>query len=586
MDYKGTNNINGFYGNDKSIQNQDNEQNKFNKTMMILSSVIGLISLLILIALNITNLSVNIDRHLENSKNDDYIKNIMESTKSIIDSLSGNVNPRLNIITTATSYNLPTLISSQSRMIRNDIYQYCSPRYENPDAECPIVKNPRHEGQFSLYDTELALSCNDTTSVYRTMMGLDFIPFASFIPSPTTIRGCIRNPTFSLSDTIYSYSHSISHEACTDDTPTSQYWSIGKIVQGQNHTPIFKEMTNWYINDGKTRRNCATTASTNGAWLGCSLLEGSLSSDFFTQGISDIFLAYMDVFGRQKSWVIKSDRFPMDKNYDSLFFSLGSGMVLEGRVYFLMYGGLRDNNGGSAYCDGPECNSFDQNVCNKAQAPPSYNNKQTVSGLLSFDDSVATMPDLAYRTIPADQVTIGSRGRLYHFPYSNKTYIYLESASWHSLLQFGELIIGDNIRINWGDFTTFSRPAADPCSSANRCPKICLGGVYTDYFLLAEEEYLGISVILTGGKLMRGPQIRIGDKDHTYLTKNIVNQNQGAKTTTTTCFIYFHIPWCVSIVEMSPGAIGSEEPVTFMYPLWNTCIGEMTFWQNKDDEKE
>nr|UED37244.1 receptor binding protein [Paramyxoviridae sp.] len=573
-----------FYKNDGNLGNQPKMYSSCTKILITISSITGLVSVLVLIALNITNLSVMISGIKGYNKQDDVIIDIKREISQVSTSISQNVNPRLNIITSATSYTLPTLISSQVRNIRNDIYQYCTPKFDTPTGSCPVSPNPRHEGSFMLYDPDSALKCNSTYSMFKSITTFSFIPFASFIPSPTLPSGCVRIPTFSLSDSIYSYSHNILHTSCADSSQSSQYWSIGKIVPGQNNTPVFQEIVNWYLNDGKNRKSCVTVASENGAWLACNIVTLTEREDYQTPGIMDVFIGYMDVFGKKYSWFFNSNSFPTDTPYNALYFSVGSGIIKDGRVYMLMYGGLTNPKEGNAYCQSPGCANPNQQTCNSAQKPTYFYGKQILNGILSFDDSVDQIPDLTYRTINPQYLTIGAEGRLYYYPHMNKTFIYLRSSTWHSLLQYGEIDLSDPITINWYPYETFTRPSSDPCSSANRCPQTCIGGVYTDFFLLSPQKNLGISVMLTGGKIRRGPQIRIADVERVYFYKDIINQNQEAWYTTTTCFLYYGVPWCISIVEMKPGSIGYMEPVSLLYPLWGSCKGSMMVWRDDDLE--
>lgn len=575
-----------YFGKDKNINPPSYQESTFNRVLIITSTVLGLVSVLVLIALNITTLTVGISNRMDGGRVTEKIQNIETGVSSVKDSVSSSVNPKLSIINTATSYSLPSLITSQIKGIRNDIYQYCSPRYDSPTGECPVSEHPSHEGNFKLYDPETVLKCNSSSNIYQSLQGFEYLPFASFIPSPTITKGCTRIPTFSLSENLYSYSHNIIHVSCSDASISSQYWSIGKIVQGQNNTPVFKEIVNWYLNDGKNRKSCSTVATLNGAWLGCNIVNMTEKEDYLTPGIMEVFIGYMDVFGRKYSWYFPSNRFPTDYTYDSLYFSVGSGIAKDGKIYMLMYGGLGVTVPGNAYCEAPECSNPDQNICNKAQKPLFFGGKQILNGILSFDDVVDKVPNLRFQTIDPKYITMGAEGRLLYYPQIDKSYIYLRSSSWHALLQFGEITLGDNITIDWKQFTTFTRPSIDPCSSANRCPKVCVVGVYTDFFLLAEDDTLGISVMLNGGKVRRAPQIKIGDINQFYFTKEVVSANQEAWYTTTTCFIYFNVPWCISIIEMKPGTIGYMEPVSIMYPLWNTCLGEMVEYQEHDDDDE
>lgn len=557
---------------DKDSSKANSGYDKFNKGMMVISGLVGLISLIVLIALNITNLSINVGDKGGISKFEKEIEHIKNTEETILSDLTGNIKPRLALITSATGYNLPSMITAATRLIQNDIYQFCTPAVENPTGACPVILNPRHDSLFQLYDNENKIECNISKARLVQAESLRPIPFASFIPTPTTLEGCIRFPSFSLGATVYSYTHNILHRYCRDDASSSQYWSVGKITAGQNYTPVFKEIVNWYINDGLNRKYCSTTAAKYGAWLLCSIVTKHQEEDFSDTDVDNLFLGYMDVFGNRRAWYYSFENINADKKYSALFTSVGSGIILNGKVMFLIYGGLSQAESFGAYCTAPQCSNPDQNTCNQAQRPGQYSNKQGVNAIISFTDSTESQPVLHLQTISPDQIPLGSEGRLYYNTYTNKTYVYIKSASWHSLLLFGEIKFTDEIKIDFFDYLTMSRPSADPCSSANRCPKVCVGGVYTDFFLLSAEQKTGITLMLTGGKIRRAPQIRVADVDNIYITVNLGNQIQEAGYTTTTCFRYKDKIWCINIYEVSPGSIGKTEIVSIMYPLPGQCF--------------
>lgn len=545
---------------------------KFNKGMVVITGIVGLISLIILIALNITNLSVNLNDKYGSSKEEKLLAELNEKGDIIIDDLTSNIKPRLSLITSATSYNLPTLINSAVRTIQKDLYQYCTPSYETDNGKCPVIENPRHDIYFKLYnDVEMSF-CNITITKNIPISDFKPIPFASFIPTPTSWEGCVRFPTYSISSTIYSYSHNIIHYTCRNDARSSQYWSIGKIISGQNFTPVFKEIINWYLNDGVNRKYCSTVAVKSGAWLLCLIMDIPETADFDNNVPQDLFLGYMDVFGKRRAWTIKYNSINTDHPYNAIYTSVGSGVKIGDKIYFLIYGALAEPISEGAYCTALQCGNPNQDICNHAQRPGYYSGKQVLNALVIFDDNIDVNPILTIKTINPSQVPLGAEGRLYRDEMRNKTYIYVRSSTWHALLLFGELNLDDPITITFYKYTTVSRPSADPCSSANRCPAICVGGVYNDFFLLSSGQRIGVTLMLTGGKLRRGPQIRIADENNIYARAMIISQVQEAGYSTTSCFIYKDIPWCTSIFEIIPGAIGKVEIVSMMYPLPRDCF--------------
>lgn len=560
-------------GEEKRRENYEEryEESCCKQMVVIFTSLLGLISLLALIALNIANLA-----EIYRTKTDsNELLNVGTSIKDIVtnirEEIVSDIKPQTNLINQATSYKIPTLISAHTKLLQNDIMKFCSPRADTEGRDCPVNYSPFHSGLFQIYDPGLETNCILQDQFPSVTQNLSFQSFASFIPSATNPRGCTRIPTFSLSKNIYSYSHSMIDVGCSDWTKSSQFWTIGRIVAGQNQKPVFLNLVNWYFADSFNRKSCSTAAGNYGAWLGCSIINSTEREDYASTGIEPITIAYQDVYGRRREWHYQESDITFDYKYDALYFSVGSGVVIGNNVYLLAYGALRRPLGNNAYCYSPECLIFNQSTCNQAQRPYVFDQKQVVNAIVKFNTDYNVKPTITVRTIPPVQYDIGAEGRLIHFEESGKTYIYKRSTSWHSLLFFGEINIKGDLSITWFNFKTFSRPGTGQCTAANRCPKVCVTGVYTDYYPLNTHGDLGVSVILRSQTERLNPTVRIATMNRGLLMYQITNSAQKAAYTTTTCFKFNYKVWCVSIVEMEPGTVGLIQPVSIMYEVHFEC---------------
>nr|UED37252.1 receptor binding protein [Paramyxoviridae sp.] len=565
-----------FGKNDKEIQEQI-KYNKASQRLSVTSAIIGILSLIILIILNITTLigswrgdsaSLNLETKLEKNH---------ELAKSIDFKLTADIKPQIGIINKATGITIPSMLNNQFNTLRSEFLKVCIPRYEiqapgsNKPQECPVKIGFMHDSPFSLYDPEIITNCSNAQTQLSSLNALTLMTYASFIPSATNPKGCVRIPTFSLSGTVYSYSHNIMPDGCHDADSSSQYWSIGRIVTGYKKKPAFEEVINWYMDDDINRKSCSTAAGSLSAWLVCSVVTMDERTDYKTPGIMNITVDYMDVFGKKSSWFYQESQITFDRTYVALYPAVGSGVVISDKVYIPIYGALENEWDVNAFCILDNCPNATQQLCNDVQKQGWYNKKQSVIGILTFQDDPTKRPQLSVRTISPQYYPIGAEWRLYHEEYSNKNYIYLRSNSWYTYLLFGEINLTGNLSITWYNFRTMSRPGRDPCSNNHVCPTWCFGGVYTDFYLLNQESKIGVSVILTGGYLRRGPQITLADERDIYMKKLLTDAMQTAGYTTTTCFLYYKTPYCISIVEMSPGTVGSFQPTGFLYPVWATC---------------
>lgn len=524
-----------------------------------------------LIALNVTSLITTIGP--DPSK--DSIKTIASENSNILTALktkiTSSIDPKISLINSATSLDLPTLINSQARMIRSEIQRNCIPRFETQGNECPVTAHYSHSNLFSKYHPDSWLNCTGVRSPVIDVGSFNFSITKSVTTQSTSPNGCVRIPTFEIGDTIFSYSDNIIKSGCKDWSMSAQNWVIGVINPNSNNDPEFDIVENWLLWDGINRKSCSTVTSSDSAWLICTVVTIPERQDYTTEGILDIWLGYMDVYGVRKSWLYKQSQINLDQNYCALYPSVGSGVVIDNTVYFLMYGGLWVDVNTPEYCTLDGCSPATQDTCTRAQHPGWFGKHRIVNMLLTFEDSTTRVPQLTVKLIPPSQYPIGAEGRLYYFPERDETYIYLRSSTWNSFLQFGKFDIKGSLNITWYPFSTFTRPGYVPCNAGNKCPADCLTGVYTDYYPLYLDDHLGISVMLTGGTLRRGPAIRFADTNNIFVSKLLTTNNQEGAYTTTTCFIFSFRPWCASVVELGPGTIGELEPVFLLYPIWSTC---------------
>uniref|UniRef100_A0AAU7E3G0 Hemagglutinin-neuraminidase n=1 Tax=Otomops bat paramyxovirus TaxID=3141897 RepID=A0AAU7E3G0_9MONO len=547
------------------------ENSRLNRILVTTSSVIGLVSVMSLIAINVATLIQLTRNQGKDNSVSGQINVIEQNTDDIKGDLKSVIKPQLNLINTATGYTIPGYLNNQLRELRNELYQVCTPKYTGEQNMCPVAPKAKHVGPFQLYNPEVFLNCTMMIRDISATPAFNLTTFASFVPSGTNPYGCMTTPTFSLSDYLYSYSHLIVHDGCNEQSESAQYWSIGRIAPGRNMEPVFEEIINWYMNDHIVRRSCSTTASKLGSWLTCSSIFKTTIKDDHSAGAKMLVINYMDIFGRKKFWEYQINQISTDYEYDSIITGVGSGVIYKGKVYTLIYGALKKPIDTPAFCIISNCKDATQELCNKAQRPDQYGGKQVVLGILQYEDNPEYKPNITITTVSPHQYPIGSEGRIYRDEYSNKFYIYLKSASWYSYLLYGEINLGQHITINWYNYKTITRPGKNPCGAGHMCPVECLTGVYNDFFMLSLIDGFGVTVMLTGGYLRRGPAIRLADVNFAYVTKVITTPIQVAHYTTTTCFMYDERPWCVSIVEFLPGTIGVSQPISLLYPIWSSC---------------
>lgn len=549
------------------------EESCCKQVVVILSSILGVVSLGALIALNVANLAEIYKSKTDSDSLVDIGNQIKSNVIDIKDEINNDLKPKTNLINTMTSFKIPTMITAHSKLLQTDIVRFCSPRYDNPSGNCPITHDPFHSGLFQNYDPSSEEDC----VIHDKNVNLNFtgrmLPFASFIPSPTTTQECQRHPSFALSSHLYSYTHSLLKSRCVENSGAYQFWTIGKIVHGQNQDPVFETVSSWLITKYPNRRSCTTAVGQFASWLACTVSQNYRNADLAGSEKKPLTVSYMDVYGRRRDWFYQPNEYVLPNGASAIFFSIGSGVIYNGKVYFLAYGTLSNPVPSNAYCWSPECpaENLNQTVCNDAQKLQAYNGRQMVNFIVNFNDDHRDKPQLTVRIIPPSMYDIGSEGRLLYFERSNTFYIYKKSSSWHALVFFGVIDLLTDLTIRWFPITTFSRPGYPPCQAGTRCPKVCGTGMYTDYFPLLPNGHLGVGIILRDSTFYINPTITIATDSRTLDNFSIMSTTTQSGYTTTTCFKFNNKTWCLGIAEINPGTLGNVQPIAFLFNLGFRC---------------
>uniref|UniRef100_A0AAU7E2E2 Hemagglutinin-neuraminidase n=1 Tax=Mus rat paramyxovirus TaxID=3141895 RepID=A0AAU7E2E2_9MONO len=479
--------------------------------------------------------------------------------------------PKTDLINSMVSYTLPSQIAALSGMIKNEVLKQCTPSFMFNNTICPIAENPTHSSYVEEVSVASVSMCTGSNKKLVVTDNISFVEYPSFVPGSTKPGGCVRLPSFSLGSDLFAYAHAITQDDCTSSTTPDHYFSIGRIADHGTDVPIFETLTEWFMDDKMNRRACTVTAVKRGAWMGCSILTGSFDDEIKSHDINRVSISYMDVYGRRKEWIYAGSEIRTDRAWGSVFFSIGSGILIRDTVYFLVWGSLVYDMSGEAFCYAPGCTSPTQFTCNYASRPSEWGGQQIVNGILHFQDNTNDKPTLHLRTFSVTNNWLGSEGRLFYFEEVDKVYIYTRSSTWHSLPQTGLVTLGWPLNIQWIQQEAVSRPGQPPCGASNRCPHQCVTGVYTDLFPIAEDYEYTVTAYLDSESSREKPTIAVTGVKNMIYKRLVTTPSQGADYTTTTCFVFKLRIWCVSIIEMSPGTITARQPIPFLYHLNLGC---------------
>nr|WPV62548.1 MAG: attachment glycoprotein [Longquan rodent jeilongvirus 2] len=565
--------MSNFYGTHQGDLNGSRKEDTQGGLGMIryVSMIVGLLSLFTIIALNVTNIIYM----TESGGTMQSIKSAQDSIGGSVKEMSGtlieDIKPKTDLINTMVSYNIPSQLTMIHQLIRNDVLKQCTPTFLFNNTICPVAENPTHSRYFEEVNLDSISECGKSGGQLSVLNSIEFVEYPSFAPTSTKPDSCVRLPSFSLSTTIYAYTHTIMGHGCSELDIGDHYFAIGRISDSGNDVPNLETVSSWFINDKINRRSCTVAAGNTEAWMGCVIMTETFQDDLNSVDTGKITISYLDVFGRKKEWIYTRSEILYDYTYTSVYFSVGSGMVIGDTVYFLIWGSLMAPIEVTAYCEAPGCSNYDQRMCNEAQRPSAFGGRQMVNGLLRFKTDGVGKPSINVRTLMPSQIPFGSEGRLMYSSITKIPYIYIRSTSWHSLPLIGVLSLGPALGISWTEQTAVSRPGEYPCGASNRCPRTCVTGVYTDLFPLGSRFEYAATAYLNAEIYRVNPTIAVVNKTSRVYYKTVTTSSQRAGYTTTTCFVFKLRIWCLSVIELSPGTMTSYEPVPFLYQLDLGC---------------
>ncbi|UQM99610.1 cell attachment protein [memana virus] len=479
--------------------------------------------------------------------------------------------PQVALINTVVSYTIPTILSQIRKDITSSISRSPTVVFEYQNNTCPKVPRPTHSIQYKEFNPDILTRCSQRGFSVQVDGDILIREMPSFIPTQTKVQSCSRMPSFSISPTIWAYSHSIMRAGCVDEGPSDQYFAVGIIDESWRDVPHFETLYSWYMNDNAHRKHCSVAAGEFGAWIGCVIVKTSFGIDFCTPGIQPLFIAYMDVYGRKRFWLYEEKDLSFRGQLNACYFAIGAGVVVEGRVYLPVQGATLGNETEGSYCYAPRCDRATNDECNQASALRYTCGRPIINGIISFDDDYTQKPQLKLIMFNRRSHWMGSEMRIIHNYNLGLSYIYTKSGSWHTWPQLGLINLKNPSQIVWVDNSAVSRPSWDTCPGGNSCPKQCVGGIYNDIYPLGRYYEFGATVYLDSNTQRIKPTIALVNTTSIFKSTLLTSANQLAAGSTTTCFVFMLKPWCVSIVELSPSIVGLYGILPFTYTLPLVC---------------
>ncbi|AYN62587.1 hemagglutinin-neuraminidase protein [Salmon aquaparamyxovirus] len=516
---------------------------------------------------------------IASQSSNDLIAKDMISTKSKLDKLTADtgetlalvrqeISPKVSLLQGAILATLPAQINGDTSMVVDTIKGHC--KAPIPVAPQPGLPPVKHGDNISPLNPVHYWKCESGTPKLYRSPNVTFIPGPSPLPTTSTPGGCVRIPTFHVGDKLYSYSSNLISSGCRDIGKSYQNIQVGIIVRSQEGIPELNPLLSHTFPIIENRKSCSVVSADKGAYLFCSQPKVSEPDDYKSPGIEPMSLDYVDLNGTVRSWIYTPAEIITDYPYAALYPGVGSGVVMNGKLLFIVYGGLLNGIQVPAYCVSPECPTPNQAKCDSSQYNGYLGGRQVVSGIATVDLTSPGKPMITVETISPDKNWFGAEGRL--IVTGGRVYIYLRSTGWHGLLQTGIITSFGPISINWVTNTAVSRPGNPGCSWENRCPKGCLTGVYSDAYPLSPDYTTVATMILHDSTTRKSPVMVYATPSEMVNYASLNGPGQGAAYSTTTCVTVDDEGYCLTAVELSPGLISSMQPVLVATRIPKSCV--------------
>nr|BAW94626.1 hemagglutinin-neuraminidase protein [Avian metaavulavirus 2]BAW94633.1 hemagglutinin-neuraminidase protein [Avian metaavulavirus 2] len=457
---------------------------------------------------------------------------------------------------------------------------------KNGSAGLVLVNDPEYAGGIavSLYQGDASAGLN--------FQPISLIEHPSFVPGPTTAKGCIRIPTFHMGPSHWCYSHNIIASGCQDASHSSMYISLGVLKASQTGSPIFLTTASQLVDDNINRKSCSIVASKYGCDILCSIVIETEDEDYRSDPATSMIIGRLFFNGSYTESKINTGS--IFSLFSANYPAVGSGIVVGDEAAFPIYGGVKQNTwlfnqlkdfGYFTHNDVYKCNRTDiQQTILDAYRPPKISGRLWVQGILLCPVSLRPDPGCRLKVFNTSNVMMGAEARLIQV--GSTVYLYQRSSSWWVVgltykLDVSEITSQTGNTLNHVDpiaHTKFPRPSfgRDACARPNICPAVCVSGVYQDIWPIStatnNSNIVWVGQYLEAFYSRKYPRIGIATQYEWKVTNQLFNSNTEGGYSTTTCFrnTKRDKAYCVVISEYADGVFGSYRIVPQLIEIRTT----------------
>nr|CDN40063.1 hemagglutinin-neuraminidase [avian paramyxovirus 1] len=502
------------------------------------------------------------------SKTEDRVTSLLSSNQDVIDRVYKQValeSPLALLSTESVIMNAITSLSYQINGAANT--SGCGAPVHDPDYIGGVGK-------------ELIVDdISDVTSFYPSA----YQEHLNFIPAPTTGSGCTRIPSFDMSTTHYCYTHNVILSGCRDHSHSHQYLALGVLRTSATGRVFFSTLRSINLDDTQNRKSCSVSATPLGCDMLCSKVTETEEEDYRSVAPTSMVHGRLGFDGQYHEKDL--DVTVLFKDWVANYPGVGGGSLIDDRVWFPVYGGLKPNSPSDAAQEGryviykrynntcPDEQDYQVRMAKSSYKPGRFGGKRVQQAILSIkvSTSLGEDPEL---TVPPNTVTLmGAEGRVLTVGTSH--FLYQRGSSYFSPALLYPMTVHNKTATlhNPYTFNAFTRPGSVPCQASARCPNSCITGVYTDPYPIVFHRNHTVRGVF--GTMLDNEQARLNPVsavfDYTSRSRitRVSSSSTKAAYTTSTCFkvVKTNKVYCLSIAEISNTLFGEFRIVPLLVEI-------------------
>lgn len=555
----------------------ENEEREAKNTWRLVFRVAVLSLIVMTLAISVVALVYSMEASTPNdlagisavvSRAEDRVTSLLKSNQDVVDRVYKQValeSPLALLNTESIIMNAITSLSYQINGAANN--SGCGAPVHDPDYIGGVGK------ELIVDDT------SDATSFYPSA----YQEHLNFIPAPTTGSGCTRIPSFDMSATHYCYTHNVILSGCRDHSHSHQYLALGVLRTSATGRVFFSTLRSINLDDTQNRKSCSVSATPLGCDMLCSKVTETEEEDYKSVTPTSMVHGRLGFDGQYHEKDL--DVIVLFKDWVANYPGVGGGSLIDDRVWFPVYGGLKPNSPSDTAQEGkyviykrynntcPDEQDYQVRMAKSSYKPGRFGGRRVQQAILSIKVS-ASLGEDPVLTIPPNTVTLmGAEGRILTVGTSH--FLYQRGSSYFSpALLYPMTVLNKTATLHSPyTFNAFTRPGSVPCQASARCPNSCITGVYTDPYPVVFHRNHTLRGVF--GTMLDNEQARLNPVSaiFNYTSRSRITRVSSTSTkaayTTSTCFkvVKTNKVYCLSIAEISNTLFGEIRIVPLLVEI-------------------